>query len=121
MMMRPALIVILAAGCGGSIASEYVPLGPPVATRRADTVDVFMSGRPPRALVDIGVIELHESDILLIGSSRLGTLIGMLRTEGAAHGCDAVIANPPTMERSRWMITATCSTYLDTRTQAAAR
>jgi hypothetical protein len=110
-VMKLACLLVLFAGCGGSVVASYIPIRATPPARDVATVDVRLSGPPSRAVVDLGLINIHETDPQLFGDSRLPQMIERLRSEGAAHGCDVVIGNPPQLEHSCWMVTATCAAY----------
>jgi hypothetical protein len=112
--MKHALLVVALAGCGGTVVSSYIPIRASSPPRAPETVDVRLSGPPSRPVVDLGLIKIAETDVKLFGDSRLPEMIARLRSEGAAHGCDVVIGNPPQLQSARWLVTGTCAAYAPT-------
>jgi hypothetical protein len=86
--MGPCLL-IAAATVACSPAIRYTPINasPAMAPRSPETVDVFSSGPPARAHVDVALIEVEEPP------SRLDTsaLLDALRARAAEAGCDGVV------------------------------
>jgi hypothetical protein len=109
------LAPILLAACG-TLTTGYAPLTattrPP---RPAASVDVFLSGRPPAPVVELGIVEAHEAGVQLqpYGGERLTAVMARIRDAAGTHGCDAIAVNPPQIERNHWLVTATCLAYAD--------
>ena len=81
------LLFFVIAACGTQVS--YVPTNPPpqaIYPRTADSVAVFTTGVPDVSYGEIGIMEAHEGAF-----DNLQTMIGAMRTEAAAHGCDALI------------------------------
>jgi hypothetical protein len=109
--MTRLLLLVAVAGCSSTIVSSYVPLREARPPRPVEAVDLRLSGPPSRPIIDLGLISIGESDVQLTGEPHLPQMMARLRTEGAAHGCDVVIGNPPQMASSRWIVTGTCAAY----------
>ena len=98
-MSRSALVAFFVVGCHGA-TSRYIALAPDRPTKVQRDVHVFLADRPKAPFVELGVIVVCRGDVF-----------AKLQDEGARHGCDAVVANPPTFSSSLWQVTATCIAY----------
>ena len=77
------------AGCGTRV--DYTPLraGGAMRPRPASQVEVFLTQKPPRPYVEVGLLEARqESTLSLDGQSGI---IEELREEAAEIGCDGLI------------------------------
>jgi len=76
-------------GCGHAV--EYTPLSAaprPLQPRSPETVDVYLSARPERPTVDVGLFEIEQRTPMSGGSP---SMIRKLREQAAIRGCDAVL------------------------------
>jgi len=83
-----ALLVV--AGCGTSIHTTPINPAPrPMMSRDPATVELFTSGPPQRAHVDVAFFEAEETSSF----STDGTpdMLRRLRERGAELGCDAIV------------------------------
>ncbi|HEU0032299.1 MAG TPA: hypothetical protein VFQ53_16825 [Kofleriaceae bacterium] len=60
-----------------------------MAARPPETVEMFTSGPPARAHVDVALLEAEESSSLSL--DRTPEMLSKLRARGAAMGCDGVV------------------------------
>lgn len=119
--------LLVAAGCGTSIQTTLINPAPhPMVARDPTTVELFTSGAPQRAHVDVAFIEAEETS----GLSTDGTpeMLSQLRERGAALGCDAVVIggvssrDPGVTDAEAWLVEhpkgrkglfATCIAYTE--------
>lgn len=103
------LALVLAAGCGTSIHTTPINPAPrPMAPRDPASVELFTSGAPQRAHVDVAFIEAEESSSF----STHGTpeMLNELRQKGARLGCDAVVIggltsrDPGVTDTESWLV-----------------
>ena len=87
------LFVLLAAGmsigCGTSLT--YIPTADrphPLQVRKPEQVEIFMTGKPDRPFVEIGMIESQQEDASQDGSRAL---IAKMRAFAGKRGCDALV------------------------------
>jgi hypothetical protein len=110
-MHRVTIAVVTGlAACGAHVESRFIATAPAQPAKAPTAVAVFLSQRPTIPYVELGLIDVGQSDADP-WKDHLRDEIDRLRIEGSLHGCDAVIANPPTLHASRWEITATCVAY----------
>lgn len=79
--------------CGHAL--HYSALNPPprpLSPRAPASVEVFMSGRPTRAFVDVGLFEIEQNTP---GSGGSDEMIAKVRARAANVGCDALILGEP--------------------------
>lgn len=127
-MSKPWLFALLvAAGCGTSIHST--PLNPaphPMVSRHPATVELFTSGPPQRAHVDVAFIEAEETSSF--STDGTADMLRQLRERGAQLGCDAVVIggmssrDPGVTDAEAWLVEnpkgrkgvfATCIAYTE--------
>jgi hypothetical protein len=127
MYTKRFLALVLAAGCGTSI--QTTPINPSpraMAPRDPMTVELFTSGPPQRAHIDVAFFEAEESSSF----SMHGTpeMMNALRQKGAQLGCDAVVVGgvssraPGVSDAEAWLVEnpkarkgvfATCIVYTE--------
>jgi len=120
--IKPALALLIAAGCGTSISSTVINPSPrPLTPRRPESVQIFSSGPPPRPHVDVAYLEAEQqTDLSLDGTADF---IAKLRRHAAALGCDGVVIGGNTNHATGSIIdyhvpvslrgmTATCIVYV---------
>jgi len=81
--------LVVLAGCAPTVA--FMPLNTPPHTleeRAPASVEVYSTNRPTKPYVEVGVI---QTESILVGGNSSLELIEAVRTEGAKHGCDAVV------------------------------
>lgn len=79
--------------CGHKL--QYSALNPPprpLSPRAPDSVEVFMSARPTRPFVDVGLFEIEQ---MTPGSGGTDAMIAKVRARAANLGCDALIIGEP--------------------------
>jgi hypothetical protein len=84
-------IASLAIGCGTNL--EFIRLNPPpkqLVRRSGDEVQMFVSGRPNRPFVEIGVIESQQQ---VYSQDNAADLFALMREEAGHQGCEALIVN----------------------------
>jgi hypothetical protein len=127
-MSRTYLVaLVLAAGCGTSI--QTTPLNPApraMPPRHPASVELFSSGAPQRAHIDVALLEAEESSSFSI--HRTQEMLNKLREEGAKLGCDAVVIGgvssrePGITDTESWLVDnpknrkgvfATCIVYTE--------
>lgn len=122
-----ALALVLAAGCGTSISATPINPSPrPLAPRAPASVELYTSGSPARAHVDVAFLEAEEASSF----STHGTpeMLAKLREQGARMGCDAVVVgglssrDPGLNDTETWLVSnpkgrkgifATCIVYTE--------
>jgi hypothetical protein len=123
--MRKLFMLSLAlAGCtpgvsGVDVASQFIPTTARRAPTALDHVQLFLSDAPAIPRHELGIVEVFQaatseyeyrySDGRM--ASPLANALAQLRVQGAASGCDGVIANPPELTRFGWHVTGTCIAY----------
>lgn len=134
-MMKPWLFALLvAAGCGTSIHTTPINPAPhPMVSRDPATVELFTSGPPRRAHVDVAFFEAEETSGLSVDGTP--EMLAQLRERGAALGCDAVVVggvssrDPGVTDAEAWLVEhpksrkgvfATCIAYTEPPIAAAA-
>lgn len=119
--------LLVAAGCGTSIQTTPINPAPhPMVSREPATVELFTSGPPQRAHVDVAFFEAEETS----GLSTDGTsdMLRQLRERGAQLGCDAIVVggvssrDPGINDAEAWLVKhpkgrkgvfATCIAYTE--------
>jgi hypothetical protein len=84
-------IAILALGCGTNL--EFIRLNPPpkqLVRRSGNEVQMFVSGRPSRPFVEIGVIESQQQ---VYSRDNATDIFALMREEAGHQGCEALIIN----------------------------
>ncbi len=133
-MKRIALGVLVAsiasaAGCAETRVSDTMINPPPHAMwqRPPETVEIYASGPPARAHVDVGYLEAKQGYELADKDSE--TFITELRGRAAELGCDALVLGGGTSEGTRtWNgtrtslkgMTAVCVVYTDSNSTGRA-
>jgi hypothetical protein len=127
-MSRTLLVaLVLAAGCGTSIHTTTLNPAPrPMVPRHPASVELFTSGPPQRAHVDVALIEAEESSSF--STHRTPEMLNKLREQGAQLGCDAVVLggmssrDPGITDAESWLVDnpkgrkgvfATCIAYTE--------
>ncbi|HEY1550909.1 MAG TPA: hypothetical protein VGG28_23935 [Kofleriaceae bacterium] len=88
--MRYAIVLVLLGACGVNVYETPINAPPAAMTARAPTsVEVFTSGAPARAHVDIAVLQAEPETGLADSSGT--NLVGKLRATAAAMGCDGLV------------------------------
>ncbi len=105
--MRLAAFFVLATGCGVTLSTTTINPAPRAATARDPaTVEVYTAGPPPRPRVDVS---MTWADVNQQSSDPFGEMLGELRKQAGALGCDALI-----IQRSAaFSMLATCAMYTD--------
>jgi hypothetical protein len=105
--MRLAAFVVLATGCGVTLNTTTVNSAPHVMTGRDPaTVEVYTAGPPARPRVDVS---MTWADVGGPSMDPVGDLLGELRKQAGALGCDALIVQRTTAQA----MVATCAVYTD--------
>lgn len=84
-----AFVLLLSSGCE-PIAVTYTGLNAPphaLGERAPETVEMYMTSGPTRPYKEVAVIKVAKRNALHSDAD----LINTLRTEGARHGCDAML------------------------------
>jgi hypothetical protein len=121
------LAFVVAAGCGTSIHTTPVNPAPrAMMPRDPALVELFTSGAPQRAHVDVALIEAEESSSF--STHRTPDMLRELREKGAQLGCDAVVIggmssrDPGITDAESWIVEnpkgrkgvfATCIVYTE--------
>lgn len=109
MTNRWLFALLVAAGCGTSIHTTPINPAPhAMVPRDPATVELFTSGPPQRAHVDVAFFEAEETS----GLSLDGTpeMLRQLRERGAQLGCDAVVVggvssrDPGVGDAESWLV-----------------
>lgn len=107
--MRWSLLAAFAAACGTTITETRLNPTPPTARRHAaGDVELFASGPPSRAHVDVALLTAVR------GADTAETAIAELRARAGAIGCDAIVVSPSgRIERGMAPdeLSATCVVY----------
>jgi hypothetical protein len=105
--MRLAGFLVLATGCGVTLNSTAINPAPRATTGRDPaTVEVYTAGPPPRPRVDVS---MTWADLNGPSTDPFGDMLGELRKQAAANGCDALIVQ----RTSARAMVATCAMYTD--------
>ena len=104
-----ALALVAAAGCGTSIRETVINQPPrPMASRPPETVELFTSGAPARAHVDVAFLEAEEASSF--STDGTADMLNKLRNRGAQRGCDAVVVggvssrDPGLNDTETWLV-----------------
>ncbi len=127
MTTKLSLALLLAVGCGTSIHTTTINPAPrPMAPRPPASVELFTSGAPPRAHVDVAFLEAEESSSF--STHRTPDMLNKLREKGAQMGCDAIVIggvssrDPGLTDKESWLVSnpkgrkglyATCIVYTE--------
>lgn len=97
------------AACGTSTRTTVVNPAPhAMRPRPPHTVELFTSGAPARAHVDVAVIEAEESSSFSLADTT--DMLSALRERGARMGCDAVVLggsssrDPGLRDTETWLV-----------------
>jgi len=105
--MRLAAFFVLAAGCGVTLSTTAINPAPRATTGRDPaTVEVYTAGPPPRPRVDVS---MTWADLGGPSLDPFGDMLGELRKQAGALGCDALIVQRTTAQA----MVATCAMYTD--------
>lgn len=126
-MTKLPLALLLAVGCGTSIQTTPINPAPrPLAPRPPASVELFTSGAPPRAHVDVAFLEAEESSSF--STHRTPEMLNKLRERGAQMGCDGIVIgglssrDPGVTDTETWLVSnpkgrkgiyATCIVYTE--------
>lgn len=121
----PFAALLFVVGCGTSINATTINRAPhPMAARPPETVELFTSGAPARAHVDIALLEAEESSSFSL--DKTPEMLTKLRERGAQMGCDAIVIggmssrDPGLADSETWLVNnpkgrkgiyATCIVY----------
>jgi len=84
------LATSLAVGCGTTIRETVINTPPrAMAARPPESVEMFTSGAPARAHVDVAFIEAEESSSF--STDGTADMLAKLRKRGADRGCDGIV------------------------------
>lgn len=76
--------------CGTGLSYTHITASPtPMHSRRWDTVQVFLTGRPTWRYVEVGLIEAQQESAFASGDTR--DLVRDMRQFAAERGCDGLI------------------------------
>jgi hypothetical protein len=91
MRLAPSLLLAFAvAGCGTAVTTTQLNTAPrPVTPRSAGCVEIFASGPPQQAYVDVAWLEVDQQDEL--EGPVYEVMIRRLRERAGELGCDAVV------------------------------
>lgn len=105
--MRLAAFSVLAAGCGVTLSTTTINSAPRAMTGRDPaTVEVYTAGPPARPRVDVS---MTWADLGGLSTDPFGDMLGELRRQAGALGCDALIVQRTTAHA----MVATCAMYTD--------
>jgi hypothetical protein len=118
---------LIAAGCGTTIHTTPINPAPhAMVPRDPATVELFTSGPPQRAHVDVAFVEAEEESGL--STDDTSDMLRQLRERGAQLGCDAVVVggmssrDPGVTDAEAWLVKhpkgrkglfATCIAYTE--------
>jgi methionine-rich copper-binding protein CopC len=106
---RAALLGLALAPAACAAHAYFVPTNPApraLVSRSPAGIELFSSGPPSRPHVDVGFVEFVGP------TSDEGEALRLLRYEGAAHGCDALVVSFKGHTAEPY---ATCVVYVDAR------
>lgn len=101
----------MSAACGTALDYVHIAEPPhPPAGRSADSVEVFMAGRPSRPFVEVGIIESQQESMSLDDEQDV---IAKMREFAGERGCDALAIFAGNDANLAWGSSGT--TYTETR------
>ncbi|GAB4558423.1 MAG: hypothetical protein Tsb0020_03390 [Haliangiales bacterium] len=125
----------LFAACGTSVHATRLNHAPrPMQPRPVESVEVYASGPPPRATIDIAFLEAEQASSWSM--DKTPELISELRHKAAELGCDAVVIggtgsrDPGLRDTESWLVEnpkerksvyGTCVMYADEMQSSYAR
>jgi len=105
------LLLLLASGCIMSVTYSQLNVPPhAMRARSIETVEVFASGPPQRAHVDVALIRAGSDDRVF----ALDEFVANVRQQAAHLGCDAVVLGNSEGRSTVTAMQATCIVYSDT-------
>lgn len=82
-------VVMVSAACGTELGFISTGTSPhPLHARGPERVEVFMTGRPVRPYVDMGIVESRQEGLSLDDEE---TVVGKMREYAGELGCDALV------------------------------
>jgi hypothetical protein len=88
--LLPALLLV--AACGTT--TRFVATNPsphPLAARAPSTVDIYTTGTPQVAYVEVGILQARQSSKYSLDD--MPEIVSKMRAEAAQIGCDGVVLN----------------------------
>jgi len=90
MIRKLSLSLLLAVGCGTSIHATTINPAPHLMSPRPPaSVELYTSGPPARAHVDVAFLEAEEESSFSVAGTP--EMLAKLHERGAQMGCDAVV------------------------------